>query len=580
MTQHIKRVRSEAANSTSTPFTRFINRYATLVASIIIGTTFLCGLLLFNMRIDEGGDDSTYISRAIDFLQEGRYPDYQGPLYPMFLAVAMLLVGNGLFALKATSLVLITVSQIVFYFALRRKINIILLLGVMALMSINSWLLYYASQTYSEALFIVIEYLFLAAALRFEKRDSQSIAQQVIASLPTAATIVTAFLVRTVGAVLGVAAIVFLLVQKKYRKAIVLLCSWLALTATWYGVRQMVWGSEAESGSVQLESLLQKHPYQAEEGQETLGGFVVRFAENSNLYLSKHLMKISGFRKAESRETSTATTLLLYALFGCGVFRAWRRNRAILLLAITAATAMGATFLILQTLWDQYRLIVPYIALCYIVILYGVYHILWLISKKNAAIGVALLGLLSGLMSFSLTAKTVDTPTLRKNLDGDPLYGYTTDWYNYLSMCTYASQNLPDTAYVAVRKPNMARLYGGGRKFYGIYRYDTTDPDQLIDNLRNRGVTHMIIASLRRDPANPGNGVINTLHYYISYISEKYPAAFRLEVSMGAKGGTEGTIYSDAQYEPAYLLAINYDYIDQMREHLKQQESLQSTDAQ
>lgn len=554
----------------STPSTIW-DKHDQLIAWLIVALTALCGFLLFNMRIDEGGDDSTYICRAIDLLDSGRYPNYQGPLYPMFLAAVMTMVGKGLFALKMTSLVLLTASQAIFFYALRRRINTKLLLGLMALMSVNSWVLYYASQTYSEALFVVVEYLFLGALLRFEEREEDNWWRTAVGSLPTAATIVAAFLVRTVGGMLGIVALAYLMIRKQWLKAATMLCTWLVLTGAWYGVRTAVWGSAADGGSVQLESLLQKHPYQKDEGQETLSGFGQRLVENSKLYLSKNMMKMAGLKDADSRETNTTTTIVLVVLFGIGMVAAMRRNRVVMLMALTCAGMMGSTFIILQTLWDQYRLIVPYLAMAYAVVLYGIYVVAQKVTKAHAAKVVVGIAVLSGMLTAGQTYRKIDIDTLSKNLGDDPLYGYSTDWYNYLSMCVYVARELPEESYVACRKPNMARLYANGKKFYGIYRYDTDDADVLIDQLREKGVTHMIIASLRRDPQNPGDGVINTLHYYLSYVMKKYPGAFKMQVSVGAMPGRENEIYNDERYEPAYLLSIDYDYVDAVRRQSQKQ---------
>src|SRR4051812_11309503 len=46
----------------------------------------LFSLLLFDSKVSEGGDDSSYIQRAWSFLHEGVYPYFQGPAYPVFLS--------------------------------------------------------------------------------------------------------------------------------------------------------------------------------------------------------------------------------------------------------------------------------------------------------------------------------------------------------------------------------------------------------------------------------------------------------------------------------------------------------------
>ncbi len=541
----------------------FFEHNLNLLAGIIIAATAVFGLLLFNLRIDEGGDDSTYICRAIDLLREGRYPNYQGPLYPMFLAVVIAIFGQSLVALKLSSLVLIVAGQALFFFTLRRRINAKLLLATLALLSINSYYLYFGSQTFSEAFFILIEYVFFALVMRYDSAENESIGKEIRSALLVALAIVAAFLVRTVGIGFAIVAIVYLLSRKRFRKTLILVASVAVLTLAWYGLRTAIWGASAEGGSVQMASLMQKHPYNPEEGQETIGGYVARFAENSNLYLSKHTMRIAGFKSEEDRETSLLTTLIFYICFGYGAYKAFRRNRFVFFMAVNVAVMLGITFVILQTLWDQTRLIIPYLSMAYVVVLYGIYHLATLVTKQHATKIALAVVVISGGLSFSQTTKKIDMQTLRKNLAGDPLYGYTPDWHNYLYMCMYADRTLPDSAYVACRKPNMARIHCRGRKFYGVYNFDTEDADELVEQFRSRGVTHVILASLRRDPQNPGYGIINTLHRYLNFICMKYPAAFNIVHAVGEAPNQRAA--QAAVYEPAYLLEVNYDYIDKMR---------------
>ena len=115
-----------------------MSRYRTIIAYTLVGITAIFGLLLFNMRVDEGGDDSTYICRALDFIAEGRYTgDYQGALYPLFLAPFVVMFGVNMFVLKLTSLLLIVGGQIVWYETLKNRVSLGLLFSVMGLLSIN-----------------------------------------------------------------------------------------------------------------------------------------------------------------------------------------------------------------------------------------------------------------------------------------------------------------------------------------------------------------------------------------------------------------------------------------------------------
>lgn len=523
-------------------------KYDIIFAAIMV-VTLVFGLLLFNLRIDEGGDDSTYICRAMDVVASGTYPTFQGPLYPWFLALFVAFCGPNLLVLKMTSLVCVLCGHIVFYKVARKKMNSEHLLAVMGLLSINSLYLFFASQTYSESLFALVQYIFLGLLLRMEDNAGEklSVKQVFAVVLPVAICIVCGYLIRTVGAFWLVAALVYLCLRKYYKPALVLLGTTIVALGLWVAVKTSIWGES--KGQSQITQLTQVHPYEVEKGQETILGYFGRFGENSNKYLSKHMLRIAGFKQVNSRETSSVATILIYIVFLYGAFQAYKRgNRAVLLCAVLAATMMGVTFFALQTLWDQYRLIVPYVLSAYVVLIYGLYQLFLLMGEKVAKITLGALIGCSALLSFSQTIHKIDLMQLKTNLGGDMLYGYTPDWYNYLGMCQAVAEHLPEESFVACRKPNMARIYAGGKKFHGIYNFQSEDPDELLNALKERGVTHIILASLRRDPLYPGQGVINTIHRYMHFIVQKYPTAFYEVAVMGKE-----------DQEPAYLYQINYD---------------------
>ena len=74
------------------------------------------------------------------------------------------------------------------------------------------------------------------------------------------------------------------------------------------------------------------------------------------------------------------------------------------------------------------------------------------------------------------------------------------------------------------------------------------DPDELVDLLRRNNVTHIIVAGLRRDPAQAGLGVINTIHRYLYRILQVYPAFLEQVAQVGGQDD-----------EPAAPYKLNYD---------------------
>ena len=541
-------------NTQTDSVANFFSLHAHAIAVALTTLTFVVGLLLFNVRVDEGGDDSTYITRAIDFVRSGTYPTYQGPLYPIFLSIFVAIFGSNVVILKFTSLLLITFAQYIFFRMLRGRVGYRAIFAVMGLMSINSVVLFFGSMTYSEALFIVVQYLFFAAILRCADVEANNKKAELLSVVPSAVLVIVAYLIRTIGFGLGIVGIAFLCLQRKFSRAAMLIGAMILTLVLWTGIRYAVWG-DVKSDNRQIESLMQVHPYQVEDGQETIGGYIGRVVDNSNLYISKHLMRIIGLHKADDRSINGSVTILFYLIFAFGAYRAWRKgNVALKLLALSSVVMLGITFVVLQALWDQVRLIVPYVAPALLIVLFGLMEILRIIINSKAHIVMSCLLGICGILTLSQTISKIDLQTLRRNLSGDMLYGYTPDWYNYLSVCKEVYNQLPSDAYVACRKPNMARIYAGGRKFFGIYNFNTEDADELVANLKEHNVTHIIVANLRRDPLVPNGQVINTIHRSMKFIIDKYPDAFELCGRCG-----------DDDNEPSYLFSVNYDYIEAMR---------------
>ena len=135
--------------------------------------------------------------------------------------------------------------------------------------------------------------------------------------------------------------------------------------------------------------------------------------------------------------------------------------------------------------------------------------------------------------------------TLKKNLKGDVYYGYTDDWSNFLKMSAYCSDSLPPNSFVASRKAPMSFIYGHGKKFYPIYTQFSQDADTILTNFKNAKVTHVIMASLRRNPKKADGQVITTMHGLLQAIIKKYPEKIVQVKQIG-------------ETEPAYLFEIKY----------------------
>src|SRR5688572_3957424 len=97
-------------------------------------------------------------------------------------------------------------------------------------------------------------------------------------------------------------------------------------------------------------------------------------------------------------------------------------------------------------------------------------------------------------------------------------------------MSAWCRDSLPENSLVACRKAPMSFVYARGKHFFPIYSVISKDtvtnqsnPDSALAFFRRNKVTHVLLASLRLDPRRNTCDVINTIHYILAPIIQKYP---------------------------------------------------------
>ena len=144
----------------------FFTRHEKIWFWAIMGITLLTCLMLYDPRVSAGGDDSAYIVIAIDFLNDFKFVNYQGPLYSIVLSVVYAIFGMSLKAFKVFSMLSMLGCVYFLYMAFRKRIPATLLFVTLLLTSLNSHVMYFASQTYSEAFYMFLQSLLLFVFFR------------------------------------------------------------------------------------------------------------------------------------------------------------------------------------------------------------------------------------------------------------------------------------------------------------------------------------------------------------------------------------------------------------------------------
>jgi hypothetical protein len=535
----------------------FFEKNRKLLFRIFLAISFLFTLLLFNLKVSVGGDDANYIIRAYDFIHHFKYPAFQGPLYPMILSIFVGIFGINLPVLKFFSTLLLAGHFVAFYYAFKNKVPASILFSTLILISLNTFLLFYGSQTYSEAFFMFMQMMFFIFFFKnfinspdadFDKR------KQITVFLYLGVFLLTLGLIRSIGYVMLIVVVIYFLTQKEWKNAIYSVLSFSIFSGLWKIFKMLMWKDTALQFGNQASSLMMVHPYDATKGTETFMGFIQRFIDNSNIYISKYFFQMLNLRP-ELIETAKGyvtpvelpvLTILVYATIIWAVIYSFKRNKYLLFSGIYLASGIGLTFVILQTIWAAYRLIIPFLPLLIMFSLLGVYDLLKLKKLKALQLIFPLIVLMLFYSSFkNATVKIKENQAiLKKNMAGNMLAGLTPDWQNYIKMTQWAAKNIPENEVIACRKPNIAFIYTK-RRFFGIYKVpQNTDADSLLQNLYNHKVKYIIMASLRKYEAQKTKYTINTIYRYMYFIRQKYPNKFLLVKQIGVD-------------EPAYLIRIN-----------------------
>jgi hypothetical protein len=520
--------------------------------NVIFIILFFCNIifafLLFNFKVHEGGDDSAYILRAFRFVNDLQFPSFQGPLYPIVLSLFVWIFGINITLLKALSTVFILVHLFYFFKAYRNNVPSLLLVFSMIIISINAYILTYASLTYSETFFMMLQAIMLFYFFKYFISSTpsgdlrESYGQYLILGL----LIFLMGITRTIGyAALGVV-VFFFIVEKQWRSIAPSILSFGVFYGLLHLIKMYAFDTKNIQFNNQLDRLLLKDPYKVAEGKEDIVGFFERLIGNSNLYISKHLYRFMGFRPDSATDTMPVLTVLTILIFIVGLVIFFRKNKYLFFTGLYTFAMSGITFIMLQTRWDQDRLILIYFPLILLFLTATVYYIGKI--KKLNLVKVSLLLLMVTLFFTTLNTTTQKIKNhqdeLVNNLHGNKLYGFTPDWVNYIKMSEYAAKNVPDSVNIACRKASISFIYGK-RHFNGISRVTSQNGEELLQELKDKNVRYVIMASLRRYPNQKTEHTINTIQRYLYYIQKKYPHVIQQVHKIGAD-------------EEAYLFKLNY----------------------
>jgi hypothetical protein len=532
----------------------------------ILSTTFYKTYdRIFDKKVHLGGDNAGYYiyGKSIatgegyvalhdkDKMKANHFP----PGYPALIAATMKLFSGKITTIKAANGFFMLMALFVLFFLFRAlTMNIHLSFVACLLALFNYHMLQYSTIMYSEIPYVLFSSLSL---LLFMFTDYSKTFYRNWTFILFILVMVFAFYIRTMGVSLFISFTLILLLQKRWKYAAFLVGGFLLLVAPWQ-IR-----SHSLGGNSYVNQLLMKNPYRPELGPMTMKDWPERFTMNVKRYYSmeitngvlpfeaidykqtvKQLKKEAGIvdpvdstsvnkpvepekeltleekQKAAAAagmpdakvEITTKDYLITTLLLLLMAFGLWRMRDHRLLIGLYMAGTFGILFLWPEA-WFGIRFMLPLVPIMIFLAMNGVLELPKLAAqvlkrKDPWVVSMVLPFVIYFPMHTKLEKRVVELENQAKGI-------YINKFKNYFDLATWSNKNLPSDAVVACRKGQLFYLYA--HRYVTGFK-NTLDREELIENLHDKGVTHVVLDQL---------GYASTSRYLYPAI-KRYPGKFKV----------------------------------------------------
>jgi hypothetical protein len=446
------------------------------------------GILLFNVRISEGGDDSGYLLEAKRFIDGIAFPSFHGTFYAIFLGLLMKVFGFHLILLKMLSLAFLLGHQTLTYFTFRNRISPFILVTLTLIISVSNGILYFGSQTYTESFYMLFQASFFYIFIIYFNNISNNlvhIKSNWYKYLLLGFILFVLATTRNLGIGALIAIIFLLIIEKKFLPALFSLLAFLFFNIPYFLYKRFVWGITNSDISGQVQIALQKNPYNKAYGNEDLYGLLIRIIQNIKIYLSGIFFKETGVINQDRYITSLLPGVILLLILCIGFGLVFKNKKNLFrIIFLYLFISLSITFIALHQMWSQSRLIIiliPIMLICSF----------WTLGELSKNINMGFLRYIIILfLSYILIKETyttlnkvsVNREILLENLSGNKYYGYTPDMMNYLRLSEWSAKNIPPEDKIGCRKASMSFIYGNGRIFYPIYKLPYINAVELLES--------------------------------------------------------------------------------------------------
>ena len=449
-------------------------------ASLSIGLAvlhFVLGLLVFEPTLFPGGDNAGYLILG-DALRSGEgYRDLHLPGTPLhiryppllpFLLAALGWIGDVLPA-KLAMLILTAMTVWATAHLGRRWVGDGPALAAAGLLAVNPTLLEYGHYILSEAPFVL---LIVAALWLSQRRDGRGVMLAMGAA-------VAAFATRTAGMTVLMALPMAWFVARQHRRAAWTMLVAIAVLAAW--ALYQSWASDQPG---YLSFLLLVDPYSPEAGTVSLAGLVERGAENTWAHVSRVLPGIL----MGPGESWGAGRILLGLAVASAALLGWARAARQRLGSAEIFTLLYAGLIALwPSVWTDQRFLLPLLP----AILLLAFSALWSFPLSGSGrwlrpavpVVLAIFGI-----SWATTVIPGRVACIASYSAGRPCEVPASA--SLYAAARWASENTPDDAVIANRKPRLFYWYSGRRG--DVYPF-SADAGTVMEGLDEMGASYVVV---------------------------------------------------------------------------------------
>jgi len=501
-----KRLTIEEPVQTTVSSGQFKEYYYYIV--ILVAVAFIAGIMCFDSHLYISGDNAIYMNLGKGIAEgKGMGNNTQYPFFfPLLLAFVQLLSGNSLLAQKVL-IFLFYLGTVPFLFLIfkhyldKKWSFIITFLAVL-----SSFLIEFSHYVMTEIPYMFFAFLAVWLVIKSERQDN---IRQNYYLFGMILAVMAAYHIRTSGISLVAAISVYFLINKKYKKLLFSVSSFILLMLPWL-IRNSIVNSRKGDTRGYITQLLSINPYNPDAGYLNFQTFIERLKANINIYFFREIPSMIvpyRFRNTlvhpSPEYLPLVLSVILSLVFLTGLILFFKRKKDVL--SIYTVFFLGICLLWPQV-WSGSRFIVPIIPLLVFIFAYCFYFLCERFGRKElqyAAAGIAFL-----LLIFSF--KNIYT---HSKISLPPRYA------NFYKACEWIKENTPEESVVSCRKSDLSGVVTQ-RESVG---FPWAEPDTVFNYMVERNVDYVIIEQL---------GYRHTFEYLVPAVqkyNERFRQVFRLQ---------------------------------------------------